>query len=33
MFLIDTNTVSELRRPDRADPGLVAPWSGDAPHS
>lgn len=26
MFLIDTNVVSELRRPDRANPGLAA-WA------
>jgi predicted nucleic acid-binding protein len=30
MFLLDTNVVSELRRPDRADPNVVA-WAGDIP--
>lgn len=29
MFLLDTNVVSELRRPARANPGLVA-WAADA---
>jgi hypothetical protein len=29
MFLLDTNVVSELRRPDRADPGLAA-WAAGA---
>ncbi len=29
MFLLDTNVLSELRRPERANPGLVA-WAADA---
>ena len=30
MFLLDTNVVSELRRPDRADQGVVA-WASTIP--
>ncbi|MBK6975117.1 MAG: type II toxin-antitoxin system VapC family toxin [Sterolibacteriaceae bacterium] len=30
MFLLDTNVVSELRRPDRADPGVLA-WASATP--
>lgn len=30
MFLLDTNAISELRRPARADPGLLA-WAGGVP--
>jgi toxin FitB len=30
MFLLDTNVVSELRRPDRAD-GYVLAWAGSVP--
>ena len=30
MFLLDTNVVSELRRPERADPNVVA-WADDIP--
>jgi predicted nucleic acid-binding protein len=30
MFLLDTNVVSELRRPERANPGLVA-WTSATP--
>lgn len=30
MFLLDTNVVSELRRPDRADPGVVG-WATRTP--
>jgi predicted nucleic acid-binding protein len=30
MFVLDTNVVSELRRPDKADPKVVA-WSSNAP--
>jgi toxin FitB len=28
MFLLDTNVLSELRRPDKANPGLIA-WAKD----
>lgn len=31
MFLLDTNALSELRRPERADPGLAAWAAGVAP--
>ena len=31
MFLLDTNALSELRRPGRAHPGLIAWLSGKAP--
>ena len=30
MFLLDTNVISELRRPDKADRNVVA-WAGTAP--
>lgn len=30
MFLLDTNVISELRRPERADPAVVA-WAGLQP--
>ncbi|QCO00222.1 type II toxin-antitoxin system VapC family toxin (plasmid) [Azospirillum argentinense] len=30
MFLLDTNAISELRRPARANPGLLA-WAGGVP--
>ena len=30
MFLLDTNVLSELRRPERADPRLLA-WAADTP--
>jgi predicted nucleic acid-binding protein len=30
MFLLDTNVISELRRPDRADPNVVK-WAGSTP--
>jgi predicted nucleic acid-binding protein len=32
MFLLDTNVLSELRRPERADPRLLA-WATDTPAS
>ncbi|MDO8801665.1 type II toxin-antitoxin system VapC family toxin [Phenylobacterium sp.] len=32
MFLLDTNALSELRRPERADPRLLA-WAADTPAS
>lgn len=32
MFLLDTNVLSELRRPERADPRLLA-WAADTPAS
>lgn len=32
MFLLDTNILSELRRPERADPRLLA-WATDTPAS
>ena len=30
MFLIDTNVISEARKGRRADPGVIAFWSGAA---
>ncbi len=32
MFLVDTNVISEARKGERADPGVIAFWQGAATH-